>query len=218
MTIRLQNRYPLDIVTVTHNSEKYIHLHCQQIKECTGCDYRHHVVDNASSDRSVIYATIRNEHNVGYALACNQGAVAGSGDAICFMNPDVIVQPHWHHTLVDAVLNGGYAAAGPSLISLNGDYHHTYKTFLVGACYVIRRDVFAEMGGLDPRFYFGGDDNDLFYRLTLANKRWDRLPVRVLHFGGQAANAKMRSIYAQAGIDSARDYLEGVYYSKKVSP
>ncbi len=57
------------------------------------------VVDNASTDGSAdrLLATnfdlkiIRNDKNLGFAAACNQGASAGNATRILFLNPDVLV-------------------------------------------------------------------------------------------------------------------------------
>lgn len=58
------------------------------------------VVDNASSDGSGIglraknfrLTLLRNEDNVGFAAACNQGVAAGSAPVILLLNPDVRVE------------------------------------------------------------------------------------------------------------------------------
>ena len=60
------------------------------------------VVDNASSDESlaqlnmrfpdeVRLRTIRNSRNLGFAVACNQGAAAAKGDDVMFLNPDCVL-------------------------------------------------------------------------------------------------------------------------------
>ncbi|MGD0476495.1 MAG: glycosyltransferase family 2 protein, partial [Candidatus Velthaea sp.] len=38
---------------------------------------------------------IRNETNLGFAAACNQGARAAAGRLICHLNNDIVAQPHW---------------------------------------------------------------------------------------------------------------------------
>lgn len=54
------------------------------------------IVDNASSDKSLIeikgirlpLKIITNNHNIGFAGACNQGAKGSSADYLLFLNPD----------------------------------------------------------------------------------------------------------------------------------
>jgi hypothetical protein len=60
------------------------------------------VVDNASSDESLAQLNmrfpdeirlriIRNSRNLGFAVACNQGAAAAKGDDVMFLNPDCVL-------------------------------------------------------------------------------------------------------------------------------
>lgn len=59
------------------------------------------LVDNASADGSLDAATrpalpltvIRNDRNLGFAAACNQGAAGSSADYLLFLNPDVVLDP-----------------------------------------------------------------------------------------------------------------------------
>src|SRR5215211_3129838 len=40
-------------------------------------------------------AMIRNQENVGYGAACNQGVAEARAPFVCFLNPDVFVCPQW---------------------------------------------------------------------------------------------------------------------------
>jgi N-acetylglucosaminyl-diphospho-decaprenol L-rhamnosyltransferase len=59
------------------------------------------IVDNASSDESaerlgdldVPLEIIRNDENVGFAAACNQGAAGSTADYLLFLNPDTRLYP-----------------------------------------------------------------------------------------------------------------------------
>lgn len=57
-------------------------------------------MDNASSDGSITalrseypaVRIIRNEHNLGFAVACNQGAKIADSNYILFLNPDCVLE------------------------------------------------------------------------------------------------------------------------------
>src|SRR5471032_1651369 len=60
------------------------------------------VVDNGSrTETADVLArfpwvrVIRNEQNLGFAAACNQGARQANGRVICHLNNDIIAQPGW---------------------------------------------------------------------------------------------------------------------------
>ena len=72
------------------------------------------IVDNASSDDSLAELNmhfpdearvriIRNRRNLGFAVACNQGAAAAEGDNVMFLNPDCVLDvnavSHLHDVL-----------------------------------------------------------------------------------------------------------------------
>src|ERR1041385_2308293 len=56
------------------------------------------VVDDGSTEP--LPSTIRHETNTGFAKACNDGAVAASGEYLIFLNNDTIPQPGWLDALV----------------------------------------------------------------------------------------------------------------------
>src|SRR5438876_3270570 len=70
------------------------------------------VVDDGSADETPELLreygdrirVVRHERNLGFAAACNDGAVAASGEALVFLNNDTIPQPGW----LDALLACGH--------------------------------------------------------------------------------------------------------------
>lgn len=77
------------------------------------------VVDNASPDGTAdwiarLYPKIRllrNEDNIGFAAAVNQGFAAAQGEVLVELNPDTMVDPNWLFPLVEAVAQPGVGLA-----------------------------------------------------------------------------------------------------------
>jgi len=63
------------------------------------------VIDNGSDPpfASSMKSLIRNETNLGFPVAVNQGIRAAKGDIICLLNNDVIVTPGWADNLIKAL-------------------------------------------------------------------------------------------------------------------
>lgn len=175
------------------------------------------VVDDGSSDMTerVLAAhadrieVVRHEQSKGFATACNDGAAAGSGDWLVFLNNDTIARPGW----LDALIN--YAAArqqigvlGSKLLFPNGtiqhagvvvsrqlEPHHLYTGFpehhpavnkarefqiVTAACALMRRETFTKSGGFDPLFVNGYEDIDLCLRLRREGYEVHYCPESVL--------------------------------------
>lgn len=73
-------------------------------------DFEIIVVDNASSDGSAEWLAaqpdvrvIRNESNLGFAAACNQGIRAGNAPFVALLNDDAQPEPQWLAALVHAI-------------------------------------------------------------------------------------------------------------------
>lgn len=96
------------VVIVNYNAGDYL-LECvsrarQQAEQVI-------VVDNASTDDSIAnlikaypdVKCIRNEQNLGFAVACNMGARVADGKYILFLNPDCFLEPNAIATLVESI-------------------------------------------------------------------------------------------------------------------
>jgi hypothetical protein len=165
-------------------------------------DFELIVIDDGSTDNSAEIATNagaivhRNPTPQGPAAARNLGARIARAKLIFFLDADVAVYPR---TLGLALarfeldrglcaLFGSYDSkpAAPSLVSqyrnLLHHFVHQQGTFEQGirpahtfwtGCGLIRRDVFLEFGGFDPRLYPRPaiEDIELGYRLTRAGHK-----------------------------------------------
>lgn len=60
--------------------------------------------------------------------------------------------------------------------------------FVVGACFMARQDVLNVCQGMDPDYYFYGEDSDLCYRIWKAGWKIYYLPqsTKVIHYGGSS--------------------------------
>jgi SAM-dependent methyltransferase len=81
-------------------------------------------LDNASSDStpallgevSGAVTVIRNERNMGFARACNQGAAAARGDYLVFLNNDTEPQEGWLEALLSRAAEDRIGAVGSRLL------------------------------------------------------------------------------------------------------
>lgn len=121
----------LDCVIVTHNTremtlrcvESVLAAEAELALSCT-------VVDNASADSTAEAISerwprvrvLRNEHNAGYAAACNQGLRGGNGELVLILNSDVIARPGAIASLAGFLdANPGHVAAGGRLVDPGTD-------------------------------------------------------------------------------------------------
>ncbi|MHC9064142.1 glycosyltransferase [Nitrospira sp. CMX1] len=138
---------------------------------------------------------IRNSENLGFAKACNQGAAAATGDYLVFLNNDTIPLKGWLSTLVDEVkAHPNVAIVGSKLLYQDRSVqhagvavdrrshtpYHIYRGFaeshpavnkrrelnaVTGACLLIRRSLFSDVGGFEEGYVNGFEDVDLCFKV-----------------------------------------------------
>lgn len=154
---------------------------------------------------------ITNDENLGFAKACNQGAAIATGEYLVFLNNDTIPLTGWLSALVDEVQthpdvtvvgskllyqDGTTQHAGVAIDRNNLTPYHIYNGFaadhpavnkrrelnaVTAACLLIRRSVFAELGGFDEGFLNGFEDVDLCLRVREKQGRIVYQPRSVLY-------------------------------------
>ena len=168
-----------------------------------GTEYEVILVDNGSTDGTQALCdglsgdvqVLRNEENLGFAVACNQGAKAARGQYLVFLNNDTIPLEGWLTALAQEVqASAEVAVVGSKLLYENGTVQHggvafswlygtAYHIYLgvqadapmvnrrrelqavTAACMLVRREAFEEVGGFDEGFRNGFEDMDLCLRI-----------------------------------------------------
>lgn len=98
-------------------------------------DYEVIVVDNASSDGSVVnipnefpeVTLIRNETNHGFAKANNQGLLHASGDYIFLLNADTLLLDENISTALNYIQQEGCAIVSPMLLNEDGSLQRSFS-------------------------------------------------------------------------------------------
>jgi GT2 family glycosyltransferase/thioredoxin-like negative regulator of GroEL len=175
------------------------------------------LVDNGSSDGTAALLAelsgdvqiIRNEHNLGFARACNQGARAARGRHLVFLNNDTIPLRGWLRALVDRVeAEPDVAIVGSKLLYPDGTLQHAGVVFdhagqpyhlfaglpgdfppanrrrdlqaVTAACMLVRREAFLDVSGFDEGFRNSFEDVDLCIRIGARGSRVVYEPASVL--------------------------------------
>jgi GT2 family glycosyltransferase len=181
------------------------------------------VVDNAAPPGSVppgsdAVRVLRNDENLGFVGASNQGIKAARGELVLLLNDDTVIEPGALASLVEALRRRPTWAAcqaklllmeDPARLDTAGSFL-TSTGFLVhrglfgpeeefgvsdeifaakGAALLVRRAALDETGAFDPEFFAYFEETDLCWRLWLAG--WEvgfAADARVLHKLGATAS------------------------------
>ncbi|WP_241969097.1 glycosyltransferase [Microcella putealis] len=140
------------------------------------------------------------DKNLGFAGGCNLGVRETTADIVAFLNNDARPDSGWIRHAIDAFSSApDVAAVASKVLDWDGTridyagsaltwYGMGYKPFTAepislsddtprdvlfgtGSAMFVRRDIFAELGGFDERFFMFFEDVDLGWRLNLRGYR-----------------------------------------------
>lgn len=143
---------------------------------------------------------ILNEENRLFGPACNQAARAASREYLVFLNNDTLAQPGWLDAMVDCIESDPeIGAVGSRLLYPDGTIQHAGVQFdeggepfhahrfaagddpavlsdrdyptVTGACLLLPRALFLELGGFDESYVMYYEDTDLCLRVWRAGRR-----------------------------------------------
>jgi len=187
-----------------------------------GSDFEIILVDNNSdeADLNILknrygarIKIIANQKNLGFARANNQGAKQAQGEYFFFLNSDTVFD-HDILSPLRAKLDSDkkIGVIAPQLILRTGaeqEYSYGLKrgtkelTWVSGAALIIRREVFAKLGGWEERFFMYFEDVDLCRRVLAQGYKIERLlSVKITHLvGGSPISWRRRkSFYYRSKI------------------
>lgn len=199
----------LSIVIVNWNTSELLSQCLESIyKSGSRYSFEVIVVDNGSSDESVSLVSqgfpsvvlIKNNRNLGFARANNQGLAVGRGRYFMLLNSDTKVLPGAIDTLIQtADSNPELGVLGPKLLNMDDSLQVSWAKFpsffseltgrdfrdrepvpeypdayevdcIKGACMLVRSRTIEEVGKLDEDFFFYSEEIDWCYRIK--KKKW----------------------------------------------
>ncbi len=206
------------------------------LQDCVGSiqkftqDFEIILVDNASTDGSTQRVgqsfprvrIVRNERNLGFAMANNIGIRQSRGKHVVLMNPDVFVARDWLERLASCMEEDpGIGIVTPKLLRPDGVLDSTGHIFrfirlearnrgqgeqdrgqydtlteLLScdfACSIIKREVFTQIGLLDDKIFLDHEDIDFCIRARIAGWRVVFCPSSVVYHNRGASNPHVRS-------------------------
>ena len=191
----------------------------------TGADYRLIIIDNASGDETKEYleslkrlertsvSLVRNEKNVGFVKAVNQGIGLSDASYVCILNNDTIVTKDWLKIMVAlADSQKDIGIVNPSSNNLgqrpsDGEPIEIYADRLreisgkfvelgaaIGFCMLIKKEVIEKIGIFDEIYGMGNfEDTDFSRRAVKAGYKCVRSCGAYVYHRENASFSKIKT-------------------------
>jgi GT2 family glycosyltransferase/SAM-dependent methyltransferase len=160
---------------------------------------------------------IRSKVNLGFAGACNKGAQLADADVVVFLNNDTIVLPGWLEKMLERINDDSVGIVGSKLIYPDGRIQHAGIVFndqavpthvhhlagngdaavnrmmeypaVTGACIMIKRPLFLELGMMDTEYPMYYEDVDLCFKVREKGLKVVYQPESmVIHLEGRSSD------------------------------
>ena len=214
----------ISVIVPNWNGIKFISMCLDSLARSDFDSYEVIVVDNGSVDgsREVIekkypeVRLIKNQSNMGFAIACNQGIKAAKGKYISLLNNDIEVESNWLTKLYEGMERHPECGMGTTKMMFlgqrdvfynTGDLFHAWSAgggrgqgekdigqynredYVFGACAgagIYRRDFFEQVGIFDEDFFIFAEDVDINMRGQLQGFKCIYLPEAKVYHIGTA--------------------------------
>ena len=161
---------------------------------------------------------IRSQANLGFARACNKGAQLADADIVVFLNNDTIVLPGWLEKMLERIGDETVGMVGSKLIYPDGRIQHAGIVFndqavpthihhlsangdasvnrlmeypaVTGACIMIKRRLFLDLGSMDTEYPMYYEDVDLCFKVRAKGFKVVYQPESmVIHLEGRSSDS-----------------------------
>jgi len=234
------DEYPKVFIVVLNWNGKKDTIEClESLKQITYPSYEILLVDNKSTDGSVEcfrkrypeIETIENENNLGFAGGNNIGikrAMENGADCLLILNNDTVVDKGILKELIEELYRDDtigivgpkiYYYDRPEILHMEKKYagiESPLETFISGCCFLVKKNVFNEIGLLDDIFFLFFEETDFFLRARKKGYRTLYVPTKgkVLHkFSPSVSKLKNAAAYhvARSGMIFFRKHKSLVF-------
>lgn len=160
------------------------------------------IIDNGSNDgtkdileywKSIIgnpLKIIRNRENLGFSVACNQGAKKASGGILVFLNNDVVIKGDYVTAIERTLTNK--EIIGPQLIGVDTGWNvfdGKVLSYIAGWCMSMTLATYEQLGGFDERYSPADyEDIDICYNALKKGYGLQAVRMPLQHLGEQTGN------------------------------
>jgi GT2 family glycosyltransferase len=169
-----------------------------------------------------------NSVNAGVARSWNMGAQLAEGAALCFLNDDVAIQEGALEGLYQALIGSPtIGEVGPVGAMWNGAEHERFvgeteaedADAIAGYCFMIRDDIFRQVGGFDVNYTPAGfEEIDMSFAIRRLGLRCRVIPnLGIHHYHHHGVSAYRTDIrYLGTSIDTKTLHERNkAYFSRK---
>ncbi|KAF6245796.1 glycosyltransferase family 2 protein [Nitrosopumilus sp. b2] len=206
----------VSIIIINYNGKKLLEKCLESLFQIDYENFEIILVDNNSNDGSIEYVTknfpsiiiIKLDSNKGFAEPNNMATKIAKGDYLLFLNNDTIVTKNFLTELIQVIENDKKIAICQSLllkpdgsVDSSGDFIDplgvVYNSRTIptkereissarGACMLIKKNIFDELGGFDEHFFVSFEDVDIGWRAWIKGYKVIVAPKSIVyHIGGQ---------------------------------